>query len=401
MSHKKHVKMVILRILILIGVIAALAIGGRALVLRKRASLKKSPQSKMGATPVSVSIVRRGDLQQVHDYPAVVEPFRVTSIAARVTARIDSVLRKEGDRVKAGDPLLALDDRQTKLSMVSSDTTIKQSQVQLTAAKAALPSLQKTCKYWTDESARDAALATKGTISSAEAEATQEKLNGALGQLIIAEQNLNVIEMQIASHKSKKNELETTLGYYSITSPFDGIVTTKMVYPGDMATPGKPLLVISDDTKLKLSFDVPQCDLNGLKVGGMATFTVNGAQKSAAISRIYPSFNKARMVRIEALLTEVGSSDLALGTYLTVSVQVKKMVAALIIPADAIVERLNDTPTVFVVNDGTLETRDVALLGKSGNTVAVTGVAEGDAVVTTSFLGWARLAPGMSVEVKK
>ncbi len=66
------------------------------------------------------------------------------------------------------------------------------------------------------------------------------------------------------------------LGYCTIRSPFDGLVSHRMVDPGDLASPGKSLMVVEDRSRLKLCFDVPQQDLPQVREGLAVTYAVGG-----------------------------------------------------------------------------------------------------------------------------
>ena len=59
------------------------------------------------------------------------------------------------------------------------------------------------------------------------------------------------------------------------------------------------------------------------------------------------------------------------------------------------------TPRVFVVRDGRLQVRPVTLLGTACELAGVEGVAAGEQVVISSFLGWARLSDSMAVEARQ
>jgi hypothetical protein len=55
-------------------------------------------------------------------------------------------------------------------------------------------------------------------------------------------------------------------------------------------------------------------------------------------------------------------------------------------------------PYVFVVENDRLRPVSVKPLSRQGEQIAVEGIAPGTRVVTSTFLGWARLAGGLRVE---
>jgi RND family efflux transporter MFP subunit len=340
-------------------VVAVIAGGGVALVKHKKQMLAQVPKYGMQPTPVRVASARLGDLRETKDYLAVVEPFRSANVSARLTAAVEKVLRDENEPVKAGDLLIVLDSREIAESVAST---------------------AKTYAYWEREAERDNTLAEKGAIPGAQAEATADRANATKGKLA---------------------ELETELSYCAIRSPFDGMVSRRMVDPGDMAVPGKTLIVIEDRSSLKLSFDVPQQDLPQVREGLGAVYSVAGKEQTAALSHLFPSLNASRMLRAELYLDGADAAGLSSGAYVPLQVVLGNSKNVTLVPASSLVESSDRNPHVFIVQDGHLVAKPVSVLGSSGDEVAVEGIQAGEQVVLSTFLGWAQLASGQMVEVMK
>ncbi len=90
-------------------VIAAIVGGAVMLVKHKKSTLGAAPKYGMRPMPVSVVEARMGDIRTTRSYLAVVEPFRVANVSARVTAEVNEILYDENEPVKAGDALIRLD----------------------------------------------------------------------------------------------------------------------------------------------------------------------------------------------------------------------------------------------------------------------------------------------------
>ena len=389
------------RILIILVAIAVIAVGGFALVKHKKQTLAQAPKYGMQLTPVRVASARLGGLREVRDYLAVVEPIRSANVSARLTANVDKVSTDENMPVKAGDILVKLDGRQIEESLGAMKAQIAQAQAELKSNEATVESLAKSAAYWEREAGRDRTLAGKGAIPGAQAEGTADKADEIKGKLESAKQKSLAVGHLIESLKRRHSELETQLSYCMIRSPFDGLVSRRMVDPGDMAAPGKTLIVIEDRSSLKLSFDVPQQDLPQVREGLGAIYSVAGKEHTAALSHLFPSLSAARMLRAEVNLDGADAAGLSSGAYLPLQVIVGNSRNVTLVPAASLVESPGRNPHVFIVRDGHLVTRPVKVLGYSGDEVAVEGVQAGDQVVLSTFLGWARLASGQAVEVMK
>ena len=390
-----------LRILVVLGVAAAVIGGGLWLVQRKQRALAEAPKYGMQPTPVRVAVARRGALVRKRGYLAVVQPVRVANVSARLTATVEKVLHYENEPVKAGDVLVILDGRQVEESIASMKAQVEQAQADLASNQATAEALAKTAAYWEREAQRDKTLSDKGTIPPAQAEGTADKADEARGQRDASQKKSSAIESLIESLRRKQAELETQLSYCTIRSPFDGLVSHRLVDPGDLASPGKVLMEVEDRRQLKLCFDVPQQDLPEVREGLAVRFAVNGQDRKATLSHLFPSLNLARMLRAEVYLSGPEAEGLSSGAYVPLGVVLGETKDAVLVPASSLVESPDRKPYVFVVRDGQLEARPVNVVGSSGDDVAVEGLEAGQEVVLSTFLGWAMLSSSQKVEVMR
>lgn len=397
----ERIPAILVRIVLLALVLAVLIVAGRTLMARKRTALAQAPKFELASAPVDVVEAYTGDLEEGHDYLAVTEPFRTAAVSARITAAIERVHVREGDAVKEGDLLISLDDRQFRDGLATMEAQTAQAEADLAANQASVTSLRESLAYWERECDRDRKLAESDTIPRSQAEGTAEKANEAGGRLASAEQKSLALEQQVRAAQRRADELRTMLTYSTIASPFAGVVTVKEVDPGDLATPGRTLLVVEDRSSVKLAFNVPQSDLPAFRAGLAASFAINGSTRRAAVSRVYPSLSRARMVRAEVVQSGAEAADLPLGAYVEVSVVFRRCEQATLVPVDALVEISQGQRRIFVIENGVLRARPVLVLGMACEIAAVEGIAAGEQVVVNSFLGWARLSDGMKVEARR
>ncbi len=386
------------RILLVIVVLALLVAGARRIVMRRKAELAKAPVYGVAPVPVHIAGSVAGNMPVLLHYVAVVEPIRSADVCARITATVEKVSFDEGDRVQQGTPLLTLDDRAIRDDIASITALIGQARADLAANLATVDSLKRSVHYWTREAQRDRKLAERGSIPKAQAEGTAEKANEFQGKLEAARQQSKAIQQRIVSLESRKAAAQTQLSYCTLESPYTGVVSHRFVDPGDLAAPGKPLMVVEDRSRLKLAFDVPQEDLAQVRLGRPVQFKIGAKLHTARITVMYPSLNSARMTRAEVLLPPAAAANLAPGAYVPVGVVLKILENVTIVPGSTIIKNPGGRPYVFLVRKDRLQPQLVQVLAHAGDQVAVQGVAPGEEVVTSTFLGWARLADGMRVE---
>jgi RND family efflux transporter MFP subunit len=156
------------------------------------------------------------------------------SIAAKVTAVIDRVEARAGDRVEAGAVLARLDDREAR--------------ARYAAARA---DYERTRALHAD------AAATRAELETAEA---------------------------------RYRVAEARLGDTRIVAPFDGIVTEKLCDVGDMATPGTPLFSLEQPERLRLEVALPEREAGSVSVGETTTVVLDSTRERcpAVVSEIVP-----------------------------------------------------------------------------------------------------------------
>jgi len=370
----------VLRVGIVLLVVLAMVL---AVAKRKKALKQAKPY---GMRPVMVRVVpaKQGAMELRAHYVGVLEPWQVARISSRVSARVDQVLFREGDRVEKGEVLVKLDDKDLRAQ-------IKEVAAQMAAVKSTLPSLETNKKFWEAENDRDQKLAEQGVISPVAAATTNNRKAEAVSKYLSATGTVKSLESKLAN-------LKTKLEYTRLTAPFDGVVSAREVDPGDLTAPGKPLMVVEDRSSLKIVFDAPQADLNQLKEGQAVQITREDQQTiTEKITRIYPSLDSRRMARVEVQLKN--SATLRPGAFLPLEVVLAQESEAVTVPRESLMQRADGAWVVFVVEKGALRLCPIERGLESGGRVAVSGLNPGAQVVTSTFLGWANLADGLKVEV--
>ncbi len=366
-------------------IIIALLLGMGALVAKRKGQAKKVKAYGSRPVPVHVAAVNQQTLKITHSYLGVLEARQTARISSRISAKVDKVLFYEGARVEAGELLIELDDQDIRAD-------IKGIEAQIMATQANIQSLKTNKAFWVAENKRDQKLAREGVISKVEAETTNNRMTEAVAKLQAAQGSLKTLEQN-------RDSLKTKLMYSNLQSPFAGQVTVRNVDPGDLATPGKDLMVVEERDGLKIGFDTPQEDMHFLKVGLPVQAEIAGQKLNLTITHIYPSFDRSRMVRVE--VKTPANPDFKIGSFVPLTVIWQEHPDALTIPQESLIRNGSGDWVVFVVVDGNLQQRPVKKVMASANRVEITGLNLNDKVVTSTFLGWANLASDLKVEVIK
>ncbi|HUD91549.1 efflux RND transporter periplasmic adaptor subunit [Sphingobium sp.] len=209
------------------------------------------------------------------------------------------------------------------------------------------------------------------------------------------------LEQQTALANAARANAElarASIGDRIIRAPFAGWVSLRTVSPGAIVTAGTPIATVSDISRIKLDFTVPETRLSMLREG-MPIKAVSAAWPdrpfNGTIATIDPVIDPAtRAVKVRAILP---NPDKALkpGMLLTVSVLARQR-QSLAVPELAVVGD-GDERFVFVLEDRTAKRTKVETGIRQNGQVEITGgVKPGQKVVTE---GVVKLTDGMTVRL--
>ena len=199
---------------------------------------------KMGRKDLSSKVVADGELQ----------PEIEIKLSANNTTYITDISVKEGDFVKKGDFLMALDDRQQRAATEASRASVKATSVQLDQRKA--------------QKSRQEELYKQGLISDQEMETTNSSYASALSSYNQA--------------KARLIQDEDALQKLKLVAPQDGTITYLTGEVGDLAQGGmfnpQVLIKLSDLSKMEVLVNVNENDITDVSLNDYALVEVDAYQ---------------------------------------------------------------------------------------------------------------------------
>jgi RND family efflux transporter MFP subunit len=245
-------------------------------------------------------------------------------------------------------------------------------------------------------------LAAKKSISN-------QELDEASARLKAAQANYDMIRSRRAQINSKTAAVEQEIraagimrDYARLAAPFSGVVITRTVEPGNLATPGTPLLTIEQDGIYRLEASVDESKLASVRVGQVVEAVIAAATEdnhrkvNARVSEIVPSVDSASRTYV-VKLDLPATPGLRTGMFgrAIFPLGVQKVAA---IPLAALMER-GQLQSVFVVEDSVAHTRLVTTGRRTSDAVEVlSGLNAGEKVVLPVPVG---LQDGARVEVRQ
>ena len=307
---------------------------------------KGSGESRKERPPplVAVARVTIRDVEETVRAPVDLRPLLQADVGAKTLGYLDAVLVDRGDPVRKGQ-LLALvrpSDLPDQLSAARSSAA--QADAAVALARANL------------ERAR--ALAPAGRVSKQELQQTETALASA--------------EATRSAARSQVGALATRLGETRITSPLDGVVSSRRLDPGALVGPGgntTPILTVDQIDVLRLFVSVNEGDVYRLKLGQPAHVDVDalpGRRYEGRVVRLAPSLDPATRTLDAEVQLPNSSGELRAGMYGRAAVVTGLHPGALTVPVGA-VQISNNRYFVYVVQGDKVRRREVRL-GVDGET---------------------------------
>jgi RND family efflux transporter MFP subunit len=259
----------------------------------------ESPKAPAGP-PVAVSVAAAAEQELVTPFEAggVIRAQRVAVIVSRIMADVRAVPVNAGDRVRAGQALVLLDGRELQAHRAqasASQTAVTQStalaEADRQAAEAGLALARLTHQRMADLKAKNSA--TQGELDEAVA-----TLRGAEARMKVADARVAEARASIESAAAGATAADVAASYATLTAPFDGVVTEKSVDPGNMASPGQPLVTVEDDRVFRLEVRLDESRAAFAHVGDQVGVRLDGGAADAM----------GRIVEVQRML-DTGSHD--------------------------------------------------------------------------------------------
>ena len=250
-----------------------------------------------GVKTVSVST---SSIPDFYEAVGTIRSKTTTVISARTTGHVTRVLVSEGDRVRAGQTLVEIDNRDAAVQIrraEAGESEARESLVvlekEIAAAEFGRAAADANRKLAASTFDRYRSLHDRRSVSDQEFDEVQAKLTAATAELDRASAMLestkarrNQILARIDQATVEKSSADLSMDYSRVVSPVTGIVTAKTIETGMIAAAGAPLLTVEDDTAYRLEAQVPESILGAIRKGDTVRIVLEAANKAQIQGRI-------------------------------------------------------------------------------------------------------------------
>lgn len=333
--------------------------------------------------PVVVKTVHRSTMEQSLSYFGDIRAQAEVKVFSRVPDRIVKLFVDVGSRVQPGQVIAMIEAG-------ALEQAVRQAEAALAAAR----------------------------VQEANLRVDHERAQRLFKENALSQQQFDAIKTQAEAMRAQVEQAEAALeaarSHYNdarVTAPISGIVATRTLDEGDMASPGVTLVSIVQMERVKTTFEATETDLRWLAVGQAASVRVRSYPDttfSGHVTKISPVLDPTtRMATIEVTMANP-LHLLKPGMVAGVEVFTGKLEGIIPVPRHAAIENTSTaerngreevvkTYIAFVVKDGIAEQRTLNVQYANHVALAVSGgLTEGEQVVT---LGQSSLRNGTPVTV--
>ncbi len=282
-----------------------------------------------------------------------VYPRTTATISAKVMGEITSVPVREGDHVKKGDLLAAIQGNQMAAQLNQAKAGLAEARQSARAAQSAVESAKSQFELAQATYDRYKSLLEADSVSQQEFEEVQSRFQQAQAALSQSKSMREAAQDRINQAKAAVSAAETTFSDTNVRSPYDGVVTAKMVEPGDLASPGTPLVKLEETGTYEVHMVLPEEYIRHIKIGDTVTVRVPSIpdeRLEGTIKTIDPSADPSiRSFQVKIALPE--AAGLRAGLFARVLIPIGRT-AAILIPQSAVVHQGQLTGIFIVTESG-------------------------------------------------
>jgi HlyD family secretion protein len=241
---------------------------------------------------VTAEKIERRDLEAIVSASGKIQPKKSVQISAETVGKVVDLQVNEGDRVKAGQPLLQIDPRNLETqvqnreaSLGTARSTLDQTRSQVDSAKVALKQAQ-------DDFRRQEGLWSGGLTTRDAYERAANNVKTMETNVAQAEQSVRTQEQRIKAEEANVESARYDLTKLRIVSPIDGLVTRRNIEEGEtvmmgtMNNAGTVLLEIADMSVIEAEIEVDETDIPFVAMGQRAKVTIDALPDQTFMSKV-------------------------------------------------------------------------------------------------------------------
>jgi HlyD family secretion protein len=230
---------------------------------------------------VTTEAIKKRRLEAIVNASGTIQRKRDVNISADTMGRVTDLAVDEGYRVTKGQFLLQIDPRNLRSAVQRTEASLQAAKSQVEQLKVSIESAKVALKQSEDAYTRQQNLWKGGLTTRETLERAENDLKMRQADLRSQEQQLKTQELRMESESATAESARYDLSKVRIESPITGIVTRRNIEEGEtvvigtMNNAGTVLLTIADMSVIQAEVEVDETDLPTIKIGQPAKVTID------------------------------------------------------------------------------------------------------------------------------
>lgn len=340
--------------------------------------------ARTNAVEVRVARVESRSIADTFEAGGVVRARMTAQMNSRIVADVRDVTVRAGDRVRRGQTLAILDGREQAARRAQAEASVAAAGNARASAEAERESAAARLTLARATHARIEMLRASNSATPQEMDRAVSDVRVAEAAVRAAESRQDEARAAIAAAEAADRAAEIAASFATITAPFDGIVTARLIEPGNLASPGVPLLSIETTDSYRLEVQVDEVRARSLSVGDPVALDFGAAGEGEPLTGRIIEIAQAIDPTAHAFVVKVqipAGLVVRSGTFARATFTTGQR-PAVMVPGSAVTRR-GQLSTVFAVDsDRRAAMRVIRVGAESGDAIEVlAGLQPGDQIV--------------------
>lgn len=225
------------------------------------------------------------------EVPATIQAFFATDLYAKYAGYVSEINSDIGDHVKKGQVLAIIEEPELQAQFEKAQAAVGQAKAALDVDKRQLAGMEADLALQRATLKRQKELFLGKAATAQTLDEAQAKEGVASATVETGKAKISLAEADLQAAHAEVNRLQALLEYDKIVAPFDGVVTRRLVNPGDLvqaaaATRTDPLFTCQKIDVVRVFADAPEASASAIRPGTRAEVKLYGAGEMTVVGSV-------------------------------------------------------------------------------------------------------------------
>jgi multidrug efflux pump subunit AcrA (membrane-fusion protein) len=328
---------------------------------------------------VEIAVVKPTTHPEIYEAMGTVLAQTTSVLSSKLMGTVRAILVEEGQPVKAGQPIVVLDQRQVSAQLQQAEAALSETRKAEEAAVSARESARAADELARMNYDRYVPMLREEAVTPQEFDAVDARHRQAQAALTQATAMVAAARNRVQQARAAVAAASVTHKDAVINAAYDGVMVDKLVEVGDLAAPGTPLVKIERTGNYRVDLELPESHILSIRIGDAVAVRVPGLidePLEGTVATIVPAADtKSRSFLVKVRLPDAANLRSGLFARVAVPIGTGRLI---LVPHSAVVHE-GQLTGIYIVDPDQIARFRLIRTGKSlGNTIEVlSGLQEG------------------------